>query len=524
MRINFRTFVALAVFLAGSPVQALVVNITYTDAAGEGFNDPVRGAQRRAALEYTLSVWTAQLEGTVPLHLKAEFNPLGGDTTSAVLGRAGSTSSFRDEPEFPQAGTWYPAPLASQLKGASMAPETGADAGFHMRAEFNSDVDGPTVLGSVSFYYGTNGNPGSNAVDFVSVALHEFGHAFGFFDLITNADGSFPQDLPDSYSRNLKRTGAVNKAIADMTNTERLAALTSGEVYWTGAHVKSAGVASPAPFVNANGEVEMYAPSPYKLGSSISHWEQGHSPDLLMEPSLTRVYTNIGVTREAMLDIGWDLAASEGEGEGEEDPCAWDAPCPNFDVEGTAAYATLSEDWLGADLDLTGLVDGWEMALYRKVLCGRTGPLHDGAQCAFVANLETLRAESGYAALGPHENVLAALLAVSSELQEAIAGRFALTGAYQVAVTAGKAAGEPLSPDGDPDGDGLTNGEEYANTLAASLGQADFVTAALNPLLDGTTDASSLPLSQAATQGLLVLIFAGAAALILTRRRVRGIQ
>lgn len=476
-----------ALVLVSGSAAAVTVNITYGDGASEGFNDPTLGAARRTALEYALNAWSAELQGTVPLALLATFDSLGGSSTSAILGQAGSTSSFRDEPEFPLSGVWYPAPLASQLKGSSLS-----SGGYHMNAVFNADVDGPVVLGDVSFYYGTDGNPPANTVDFVSVALHEFGHAFGFFDLVDSSTGAFAQGYPDAFARYLKRTGAVNKLFTAMSNTERLAALTSGEVYWTGANVIAAGVASPSPLVNAQGEVEMFAPNPYQSGSSIAHWDQDHTPDLLMEPAITNVYTDPGVTLDAMEDIGWTREATEGEGEGEED-CTWDRVCPDIDAEGAAAYAVLAADWTTADLDGAGIVDSWEAALFIEVLCNRTGALHDDAVCAYAQNLAALQAEASYTLLQSSEHVLAVLLATSTELQTYITSGLALAGDYAVVGGAGKAAGEPLSPQGNPDRDAFPNLVEYNNTVAASLTRSNYVVAALNSLLDGSTDESALP-------------------------------
>jgi len=94
--------------------------IKYLDGAGEGFNDPTLGAQRKAAFEFTVGIWSAMLQGTVPVVINAQFDPLGGSATSAILGQAGATTIHRDFPGAPRAGTWYAAPLANELAASDL--------------------------------------------------------------------------------------------------------------------------------------------------------------------------------------------------------------------------------------------------------------------------------------------------------------------------------------------------------------------------------------------------------------------
>jgi len=105
--------IALWLLTAAAPVHAqLNISITYNDSEGEGFYDASLGELRRAAFEYAVDIWSNQLEGNVTVVIRAQFDPLGGSSSSAVLGSTSAPYMCRDFPGAPLANTWYPATLA----------------------------------------------------------------------------------------------------------------------------------------------------------------------------------------------------------------------------------------------------------------------------------------------------------------------------------------------------------------------------------------------------------------------------
>ena len=72
---------AVALFLsASSPALADITFLpVYGDGAGEGFNDPTSGAQRKAAFEFALNIWGQQFSSAYAgetIRVSAQMNPL----------------------------------------------------------------------------------------------------------------------------------------------------------------------------------------------------------------------------------------------------------------------------------------------------------------------------------------------------------------------------------------------------------------------------------------------------------------
>jgi hypothetical protein len=271
------------------------VTINYIDGAGVGFNDATLGPSRKAALQFAVNQWAATIKSTVPIIIDARCQALGGDAFSAVLANAGAQQVSSASGGVPHINTLYPLDLLNQYAGFDIDSGTN-----DILVTLNSDVDNSTVLGNVDFYYGTDGNPGSD-VDLVSVLLHELGHGLGFLTFMAQ-NGTLLSGFPDVYELNLVQIpgGSLNS----MSDAGRQAAQISGQLFWDGASVKNR--------FNTNtssnyGNVKMYAPGTFESGSSTSHFDVSNSPDLLMEPSYTGAHHSLDLTPNVLNDVGWFL-------------------------------------------------------------------------------------------------------------------------------------------------------------------------------------------------------------------------
>ena len=68
----------------------------------------------------------------------------------------------------------------------------------------------------------------------------------------------------------------------------------------------------PEASVDASGQVRLYAPNPLESGSSVSHFDDVASPNLLMEPAINGDLTQSvlppqDMTYRLFQDIGWEV-------------------------------------------------------------------------------------------------------------------------------------------------------------------------------------------------------------------------
>ncbi len=272
---------ALVAGLAAAPARAATITIVNLDGANEGFNDPTpvapvggnpgttRGAQRLFVFQTAAAIWGAILPSTVEIRVNSNFNPLTCDATSAVLGGANTVTNASDFAGAEVANTWYSIALANRLAGSDLFP-----AGNDINAQFNSTLDGGTCLGGTTWYYGIDGNEGSQ-VELLPVVIHELGHGLGFAGTTSLTTGGMLSNRPNIYERNLfDRT--QNRQWPAMTNVQRQsAAINTGNLVWTGAAARTI-----APTILGDRTDLMITSPPSIAGSKIfANAEFGPAPD-----------------------------------------------------------------------------------------------------------------------------------------------------------------------------------------------------------------------------------------------------
>ncbi|MDH5181725.1 MAG: DUF11 domain-containing protein [Gammaproteobacteria bacterium] len=309
-----QTGLSLLLLLASQLVSAAGIIIQNSDGSGEGFNDqtpftPVGGNHavtlgqaRLNALQYAANIASQYIVSNVVIVIDAQFNSLGGDGGSATLGSAGPTS-VRSDFGAGTANTWYPIALAEALKGLNL------NGSYDIVATFNSDVDNQTVLGSTDWYYGLDGNAGTDN-DFVSVALHEILHGLGFLTVMSDA-GVLQDSMVDVFVNHLENHGATPADFPSMSDSQRLTAVTStGNLHWTGTNVQNNSSTLSAGRTGAH--VHMYAPGTFETGSSVSHFSDAATPNETMEPYYTDPIHSLGLALYVLQDIGWTIKTGSG--------------------------------------------------------------------------------------------------------------------------------------------------------------------------------------------------------------------
>ena len=224
-----------------------VIQLQFTDTAGNGFNDPVLGSQRRNAMRRAADVWQNVLSSPVPITVAARFSSLKCDDDGATLAQAGSTFAFKvPTSRFPN--SWYPGPLAEALAGQDLSAQ-GNPGAADINVTFNTEVDNGCLTSSNTFYYGLDARAPSNQIAFVTVALHEIGHGLGFATFINSSTGAKFMGAPDVYSHFI-RDNVIGKNWATLSAAQIAASATrSGDIVWDGARVlnRAGRVLDPSP-------------------------------------------------------------------------------------------------------------------------------------------------------------------------------------------------------------------------------------------------------------------------------------
>jgi|GEM_PF-1857806 len=292
--------------------KAVTITISNTDGPGEGFNDPsprsaeggnsgsTLGAQRLNLFNQAASIWGNFLDSGVPIVVNAQFNPLAPcSAAGGVLGSAGAAALDRDFPNAEFANTFYPIALANKQAGFDRAP-SNAD----INTVFNSDVDTGCLGAGSRFYYGLDNATPAGTVNLLVVLLHELGHGLGSATF-TSASGAYVGGFPDIWARFMVDR-SVGLTWFQMTDAQRAASATNtNNLLWNGANVRIAsGFLSSAR--DASGQVELFTPNPFQIGSSVSHWNNTATPNLLMEPAINvGLPLTLDLTRQQTRDIGW---------------------------------------------------------------------------------------------------------------------------------------------------------------------------------------------------------------------------
>ena len=243
IQLRFLVLSFIVALAASSAFGAATITILNNDGAGEGFNDPTPaapvggnpgttvGQQRLNVFNQAAATWGATLSSNVTIVIRAQFDPLPCSSDSGVLGGAGSISIFGNFPNAPFQSTWYGGALADKLAGSDRRPGNP-----DINATFNSSLGQTGCLDGSFFYYGYDGNEGTNT-DLYVVMLHEFAHGLGFQTFTSGSSGTPNQSFFSIYDRFLV-DDSTGLSWLQMTDGQRAAsALGTSQLAWNGPQV-----------------------------------------------------------------------------------------------------------------------------------------------------------------------------------------------------------------------------------------------------------------------------------------------
>ncbi len=302
----------LCIYLIGisSFSHSASIIIVNEDSADEGLNDQTSvspidgnnavtlGGQRLAVFELAADILEKIFDLNVDVRVKVSFdNQNPSLLASAGLGDVELSTSTA---YLPISYTYYPQSLANQFYG-------------YDRQLNSNDIDITVNSSRSDFYLGFKSYPPSDQYSLLGTILHEIIHGLGFFDTIDEVTGDFSLPYPIIYDRYL-RDESLSLNLLSVTDTQRYDALRSGDLYWEGSISKSEsqvmqGQLDPSDYRGhtLSGNVELYAPSAYNLGSSVSHFDQFIRPHEIMEHAKSSDDPNhaIGFAKQVLQDIGW---------------------------------------------------------------------------------------------------------------------------------------------------------------------------------------------------------------------------
>jgi hypothetical protein len=271
-------------------------------------------AEAKSAFESAVQIWERTLESRVPILIEATATTFDNDPS--ILGGAGPWDFLANTQGTPALGddVFEPLALYNARTGQDAAPEEP-----DIAASFNPGLGG--------LYFGTDGNPPADAVDFRTIVLHEIGHGLGLVgtadvvgDTATIGDTNVPgrRGVRSSVSydqftyRAADAAGNGGKRLLAMADgsSELAAALTDGQLFWSGQLARTAA---------GGGKVKLYAPTDFFPGTSYGHLDEdtfpGEDPNGLMTPFVEpgEALSDIGQIATGMLaDMGFAMPTLAG--------------------------------------------------------------------------------------------------------------------------------------------------------------------------------------------------------------------
>ena len=256
------------------------------------------------ALEYAADIWAAHLSSTIPIKIEATWEDLGNN----VLGSAGPTYLYFLSGEGVVENTLYTIAQASALTGIDLA--TTEAEGFDIEVNINCSFN--------NWYFGTDMNTPAGLIDLVTVMVHEIGHGIGFIGSVVadpttqQADWGLNRGLPPFIYDRFALDGHFNEII----DRDIFPSLSSIYDAVTGQHGGVFFSGFEGEFVLDNNRVPLYAPNPFRPGSSYSHLDQHYFTDTenaLMRPQLdmaSAIHSPGPVFCGMLQDMGWPLGSA----------------------------------------------------------------------------------------------------------------------------------------------------------------------------------------------------------------------
>ena len=279
-------------------------------------------AEMDAAIDYAFDLWSPYLNSEIPIKVKFIYTDLGGGN----IGGFGIPNLEKDFPGAEFNDVWYASSLANSIAQAEL--NTGE---FDMELYINNQIS--------TFYFGTDGIIGPDQSDFVTVLVHEIAHGLGAvtlgqfnsgvgnfgagtfgeiapvlpsFWMASDTAGGYPT-IWDTFLVNGDGDQLTDESAFPNPSLELGDAFESDNLFFNGDNATAA---------NAGSNPKIYAPTTFRSGSSIGHFDEStfptNSENALHTPSIVPgevIHSPGPILLGALQDIGWDVNLSVGVNE-----------------------------------------------------------------------------------------------------------------------------------------------------------------------------------------------------------------
>jgi hypothetical protein len=249
----------------------------------------------RNAFQYAVDIWQSELTSSIPIIIRAEWKTLD----AGVLGQALWGSAYANFGGEQHINVFYPVALAEKITGREINESDNPD----IVASFNSNT---------AWYYGTDGKTPSGKMDLVTIVLHEIAHGLGFTDTYDVDADQGTVGLP---SGNVRVPFIFDVFVEDVSEKNLVHDFqTPSEALAQALQSKNLFFNSPLSVASLSGiKPELYAPSSFDGGSSVSHLDEATfnsagDVNRLMTPQIAfaeSIHDPSGVLMAVLSDMGW---------------------------------------------------------------------------------------------------------------------------------------------------------------------------------------------------------------------------
>ena len=262
--------------------------------------------QAKPAFDYAVNVWNRLVDTSkVDVIINATWETVTG---FLATGDGSGTANFTGAP---LTNTLYSVPLANQLAGTDL---NGSLPDIDVRVNNNPSASFP----GLSWYFGTDANPGANQTDLVTTLLHEIAHGMGFigsfrFDSATGQGISVDtiNNYPSIYTRFIENGSGqkiTDTVLFPVPSVALGNQLISNNLFFNGPKAVAG---------NGGTKLNIEAPNIF-YSQSIDHLDEatyGNGSNSLMTARQglgVAIYNPGPLTLGVLEDIGWKLNADLG--------------------------------------------------------------------------------------------------------------------------------------------------------------------------------------------------------------------